>query len=328
LGRAKILFTSTLDLPFIADDGHLLSRHHDVDRLTTRGFFAPLPIFLHLLPVDLSYTWFASTYAFWVVLFGHWLGKRSIIVVGGVDAAKRKDLGYGIWLNPWKSLLVGYAVRRADRVLVVAPALKEQLKKLCGYDGENIAWVPMGFDVTRWVPADSAPPRVITVAACRDAPRLRAKGVDFLVRCAEKMPDVKFTLVGTSRETAFRAGIPERENVQYIPYSTRLELAEHYRSARVYFLPSATEGMPNSLCEAMLCGCIPVATDVGAVGEILGETGFRIRHGDTDAAVRALRSALALPASSGDAARQRILDNFLIARRETELLKTIAEVLG
>jgi glycosyltransferase involved in cell wall biosynthesis len=169
---------------------------------------------------------------------------------------------------------------------------------------------------------------VITVAACADAPRLLAKGVDFLVRCAEKMPDVKFTVVGTSAETALRAGISGMENVEFIPYSTRQELAEYYRSSRVYFLPSATEGMPNSLCEAMLCGCIPVATEVGAVPEILGETGFRIKHGDTDAAVHALRSALARPASSGDAARQRILDNFLIARRESELLKTIAEVLG
>jgi len=86
--------------------------------------------------------------------------------------------------------------------------------------------------------------------------------------------------------------------------------------------------MPNSLCEAMLCGCTPVATEVGAVREILGETGFRVKHGDTEGAVRALRCALEAPASVGDAARQRILDNFLMDRRERELLETIAEVLG
>lgn len=328
MGRAKILFTSTLDLPFIAGDVHLLNRHHDVDRLTTHGFPAPFKIFLHLLPVDLSYSWFPSTSAYWVVLLGRLLGKRSIVILDSVDPAERRYLRDGISLNPWKTRLVRYAVRHADRVLVVAPALKDQLKKLCGYDGANIAWVPMGFDVTQWIPGDSAHPRVLTVAACGGAPRLRAKGIDFLVRCAGKMPDVKFTVVGTNRDTALRAGIPDAENVQYIRHVTQSELVHHYRSSRVYFLPSASEGMSNSLCEAMLCGCIPVATDVGAVPDILGETGFRVRQGDGDGAVRALRSALEAPESAGDAARQRILDNFLIARRESELLRTIAEVLG
>jgi glycosyltransferase involved in cell wall biosynthesis len=328
LGRAKILFTSTLDLPFIADDVHLLNRHHDVERLTTKGLSAPLTIFIHLLPVDLSYTWFASTYSFWVVLFGHWLGKRSIIVVGGVDAAKRKDLGYGIWLNPLKARLVGFAIRHADRVLVVAPVLKDRLRQLCGYDGANISWIPMGYDVTQWVPAHSTQARVITVAACVNGPRLRAKGIDFLVRCAVQMPDVPFVVIGTSRDTALRAGIPDAANVKYTSYVNRSELADHYRCSRVYFLPSASEGMPNSLCEAMLCGCVPVATEVGAVPEILGSTGFKIQHGDVPGAVRALRAGLSAPDSAGDAARQRILDNFLLARRESELLKTIDEVLG
>ncbi len=326
--RAKILFTSTLDLPFIADDVHLLNRHHDVDRLTTLGLFAPLTILQRVIAADLSFTWFASTYAFWVVLFGRWLGKRSIIVVGGVDAAKRRDLGYGIWLNPFKARLVGYAIRHADRVLVVAPLLKEQLKQLCAYEGGNISWVPMGFDVTRWIPVGPSKPQVLTVAACADLPRLRAKGIDFLTGCAQAMPDVAFTVVGTSRDTVVRAGFPIPANVTWVPYVGRSELANFYGSFRVYFLPSASEGMPNSLCEAMLCGCIPVATEVGAVGEILGDTGFRVHHGDTAGAASALRRALDAPQSMGDEARQRILDNFLLARREGELLRAIEEVLG
>jgi glycosyltransferase involved in cell wall biosynthesis len=328
LGRAKILFTSTLDLPFIADDVHLLNRHHDVERLTTRGILAPLTILIHLLPVDLSYTWFASMYAFWVVLFGHWLGKRSIIIVGGVDAAKRKDLGYGIWLNPLKSRFVGFAIRRADRVLVVAPVLKDRLRQLCGYSGDNISWVPMGYDVTQWVPAHSTQRQVLTVASCADALLLRVKGIDFLVRCAEELPDVVFLVVGTSRETALLTGVPDAANVKYISHLTRSELANHYRCSHVYFLPSASEGMPNSLCEAMLCGCVPVATEVGAVPEILGPTGFKVQYGDVPGAVRALRAALAAPESAGETARQRILDNFLLTRRESELLRIIEEILG
>jgi glycosyltransferase involved in cell wall biosynthesis len=328
LGRAKILFTSTLDHPFVADDFQLLNRHHDVDRLTTHGFLTPFKILLHLLPVDLSYTWFAATDAWWAVLLSRLLGKSSIVVVDSVDTTDRRSLRGGIWPNPLRTPLVKYAIRHAGRVLVVGRELKQQLKKLCRYHGANIAWVPMGFDVTQWVPAESTHPRVLAVAACADAPELRAKGVDFLASCAQKMPEVKFTVIGTLRETALGAGIPDAGNVEYLPQVPRSELANHFRATRVYFLPSASEGMPNSLCEAMLCRCIPVATEVGAAAEILGGTGFTVQHGDTEGAVRALRCALEAPASVGDAARQRILDNFLIDRRERELLETIAEVLG
>jgi glycosyltransferase involved in cell wall biosynthesis len=142
------------------------------------------------------------------------------------------------------------------------------------------------------------------------------------------MPEVPFIVVGTSRETALGAGIPDVRNVKYLPYVNRSELADHYRRSRVYFLPSASEGMPNSLCEAMLCGCVPVATEVGAVREILGPTGFRVQYGDVPGAIRALQAGLAAPDAAGDAARQRILDNFLLARREGELLKVIEELIG
>jgi glycosyltransferase involved in cell wall biosynthesis len=71
-----------------------------------------------------------------------------------------------------------------------------------------------------------------------------------------------------------------------------------------------------------------VATEVGAVREILGPTGFRVQYGDVPGAIRALQAGLAAPDAAGDAARQRILDNFLLARREGELLKVIEELIG
>lgn len=40
-----------------------------------------------------------------------------------------------------------------------------------------------------------------------------------------------------------------------------------------YLQLSLTEGFPNALIEAMACGCIPIVSSVGAMPEIVGQTG-------------------------------------------------------
>jgi glycosyltransferase involved in cell wall biosynthesis len=328
LGRTKILFTSSLDTPFINEDHRLLSIHCDVERLTTRGLWAPFRIFPRILPADLTYTWFASTYAFWVVLIATILGKPSIIVVGGVDAAKIPEIGYGIWLSRWKSILVRSAIRKATRVLVVADLLRERLIRLADYDGKNILWVPTGYDGTFWTPGAAKERMVLTVAACDDVTRLRAKGVDFLFRCAAAMPEVRFVVVGVQERAMQDAGLHELPNVRVLPYANREELLRLYQVARVYFLPSLAEGMPNSLCEGMLCGCIPVATGVGGVSEVLGTLGIRVTFGDVEGTNAAMGRALEAPATEGGQMRSRILDFFPLARREREIMQAVTEVLS
>jgi glycosyltransferase involved in cell wall biosynthesis len=53
------------------------------------------------------------------------------------------------------------------------------------------------------------------------------------------------------------------------------------------------EGLPNALCEAMLCGCIAVGSDVQGVRTAMGEHGFLVPYGDVAATCDAIRKALA-----------------------------------
>jgi len=124
------------------------------------------------------------------------------------------------------------------------------------------------------------------------------------------------------------AGLHELANVRVLPYANREELLRLYQVARVYFLPSLVEGMPNSLCEGMLCGCIPVATRVGGVSEVLGTLGFQVTFGDVEGTNTALGSALEAPATEGGQMRSRILDFFPLARREREIMQVVTEVLS
>jgi glycosyltransferase involved in cell wall biosynthesis len=166
------------------------------------------------------------------------------------------------------------------------------------------------------------------VAACADVPRLRVKGIDFLFRCAAAMPDVIFVVVGVQERVLREAGLPDLANVRVLPFANREEILRLYQVARVYCMPSMSEGMPNSLCEAMLCGCVPVAVDVGGVADILGSLGFRLRYGDRDAMINAIRQALNAPLGENERVRSRILDLFPLARREREIVQAVTEVLS
>jgi glycosyltransferase involved in cell wall biosynthesis len=69
---------------------------------------------------------------------------------------------------------------------------------------------------------------------------------------------------------------------------------ERLRRAHLLVLPSYMEGMPNAIIEAMATGLPVVATDVGAVGDLVcdGVNGFLIPPRNIDSLAKALRELL------------------------------------
>ena len=95
-------------------------------------------------------------------------------------------------------------------------------------------------------------------------------------------------------------------------------------------LSSSGEGFPNVIGEAMACAVPCVATDVGEMGRIIGETGILVRPRDPQALAdgwrRAIEAGGEQRAAWGAAARQRIREHYDlgdIARRYTRLYADI-----
>lgn len=323
----RLFFFSTLFTTFIKVDKGLLERHFHVTALIGRGIGALLKIFFGVLHSDVTLAWFGSVYSFFLVFFSKLLGKPSMVIVAGVDAAKDKEINYGIWLNPWKAMLVKYAFRHADRILVVDPFLGREAERLADYDGKNIVYLPFGFDANLWRPSGSKEPFILTVAACENIWRLRKKGIDKLLDAAAAMPTTHFIIIGILPELLVHTQMNTLPNVEVLPFVKQEELLRYYQRAKVYCQVSYTEGLPNALCEAMLCGCIPVGTTRGGIPTAIGDAGLLIPYGDIPAMVEAFQTALAMSPQAGLKARQRIMENFPLQRREEGLLKTINELL-
>jgi len=320
--------TSTFVTPFITEDLNILRKHCVIEHIVVRGAGGLASITRGVRRNDIVFTWFASTYAAAAVASARMFHRRSVIAIGGADVAGMDEIGYGIWLSPWKSRLVTFALRNADRVLAVDPILKQEAIRRAGYDGRNIEYLPTGFDPVFWSPGGEKADSVLTVASCDSQARLRVKGVDLLLETARLLPGTRFLLVGIQEPYAGNLRSEAPANIEIRGRVSREELLILYRGAKVYCQPSRFEGLPNSVCEAMLCGCVPVCTDVGGMRTPVEGFGVLVPGGDPGTLAAAIAEALAGPPAAGLRGRESIATRFTLERREQGLMELIGELAG
>ena len=318
------MFISTFQAPFIQDDLDLLEKHFHVSRLIGHGLRQVFYIPLQTIQSDVVFCWFASVYAAVAVMFARLLGKKSIIVLGGVDVARDESLQYGLWLNRWKAILARYALTHADRVFVGDPAMKDDAVRLARYEGNNIEYLPPGFDSEYWKPLGEKEPLVLTVAAVGDNQRVRVKGIDTLLEAAQVLTNVRFIIIGVTAAVARTLKVPE--NVAIHGLMPREELLPFYRKAKIYCQPSAREAVGYSLREAMLCGCIPVVSDVGGLRTAAAGIGMLVRPGNAEALVVAIQKALRVGNAVAAKARAHIVALYPQQARTSALVSAVERV--
>lgn len=130
-----------------------------------------------------------------------------------------------------------------------------------------------------------------------------------LLDLAEDLPaTARLVVVGTGplKEPLARA-VAERGLTDRVELVGAVEDVRPYLArAAVFVLPSASEGTPLSLLEAMVAGVPVVATDVGGVGDLLQMTGAGspVRAADRGALAQAVRRILDAPGEAGRQAEQ------------------------
>lgn len=112
------------------------------------------------------------------------------------------------------------------------------------------------------------------------------------MRSAAFLPDVKFLLIGVQGEALKKLQEIATPNMEFRGPLPPDEITPYYQKAKVYCQLSMREGLPNALCEAMLCECVPVGTDVQGVKTAIGDTGFYVPYGDPEATAEAIKKAL------------------------------------
>ena len=328
--KIRILFVRPSKSSFIQEDLKLLRKHFNVrvvdfvlsirkkPKETIKTMFNMLA---GVLWADITFSWFADTHAFWAVRLSKIFRKKSVAIVGGYEVAKVPEIGYGALLNPKSARIVKYVLENADRVLTVDNSLKKDAIKNLSMTGKNIQTVPTGYDYEKFKPEGEKENLVLTVSVGDSWERVRLKGLDTFVKSAEFLSDVRFLVIGIQGGALKKLQDIASPNVEFLGPLLQDELIPYYQRAKVYCQLSMREGLPNAVCEAMLCECVPVGTDVQGVRTAIGDAGFYVPYGDEKATAGAIKEAL--KSDKGKAARDRIKNAFLIEKREKDLIKIV-----
>lgn len=220
-----------------------------------------------------------------------------------------------------------YLLQRATQVIAVSNGLKHELVQQCGYPAENVTVIPNGIDYAHFAHArthshdqirkalDIGPSDHVILYLGR---LMERKRVIDLVRAMplirQRMPDTRLVVVGRRNANAERIeqlaqALGLGSAVRLIDHVAYRDVPAYYAMADVYALPSAYEGFPFTILEAMAAGTPVVASRIPGIDEQIQHNVTGLLHpvGDTEAiAEQVLRvfEDQSLARCIADAARQ------------------------
>lgn len=294
---------------------------------------------------DLVFIWFADYHSLFPALIGRLTGKKVVVVTGGFDAVAIPQLSYGVFVRKnFRYWCAASTYRFANLILPVDSSLESGFNHYAENGGialpvgvrqfvpdlkSRIEVLPTGYDPGIWKRDTTVDrkPSVLTVAYVNKEQTFRLKGFDLLIETAQLLPGTVFTLAGMSPEMQekYRNKIPS--NVRLLGPVQYHELPALYSSHQVYAQLSLSEGLPNSLCEAMLCECVPVGSQVNGIPTAIGRTGYLLQKHDAKEASQLITCALNSGDETGKAARARIMENFPEQNREEKLISLLNEII-
>ena len=169
--------------------------------------------------------------------------------------------------------------KKADARIANSQGLKDMALKF--YDKKSFDIIPNGVDTEVFYPiekADSDEFKILFVSRL-----IERKGLQFIIPQLQKIQDstekeVKLVVVGDGPyreqlETITRE-YKVTDMVEFVGQKNKKEIVPFYQNADLFILPSAKEGMPNVVLEAMACGLPIIMTPCEGSKELVQDNGY------------------------------------------------------
>lgn len=255
---------------------------------------------------------FGSWHAVLPVALAKLINRKSIISLGGFDAASIPSLKYGVFYrNNLLQKVMRWTYRQATYICPVSDALVNFENKYAdplrvGYKTgilnfmpelkPKIKVIPPLIDFDFWqVGHEKRNNEILALAYVYHPQTYHLKGFDLIVACAKELPEYRFTFAGFSPEMIdlYQPDMPI--NVTLLSFQSKEDTRAMFQKYSVFLLPSMTEGMPNTFCEAMLCGCTPVVSDVSIMKTLVDDENYVVLYRDKELFKKAILYALKNP---------------------------------
>lgn len=345
--KPKLLFIYKTPSSFVLKDHELLARNFEVLTFSfnpKHKLLTPLELvreklflLLHIWTCKAIVCEFADYHTLLPTLYGKLFNKPCYLILCGTECYSFPSINYGNHNKKLMSAATGFSIRNAKHLIPVHKSMvlsnytytdsdysQQGYKAFCKNVETPFTEINYGYDSKAFF--NNQPEKkknsFLTVAVNAKGSTFYRKGIDLIIELAKICPDYNFTLLGVKDELNH---LQLSKNITLLPPVPHTELINYYSQYEFYFQLSIAEGFPNALCEAMLCECIPLGSDVFGIPDIIGDTGFILKNKDVallknlvDEAVKSDKVILAKKA------RQRIIQNFTEEKREQKLVNVIS----
>lgn len=337
----KILFIQHLNSSFIRQDAELLRQDHQVEvyqlknnkgiKIVLEGLRQLLFLTKNLYKFDLVFIWFADFHAVLPALFCRLLGKKCVVVIGGVDASYLPNYNYGTKTKALGRISLFLTTLWVHQLLPVSQFTAEALWRNAGsrlrkkskviyncFSGQHHPKVNAGRENV-----------VITVCLANKENTLYIKGVDFFMEVAKAMPETQFKVVGLSGAALRWVKDKAPSNLEILSPVSHIEMQALLAKSRVICQFSRHEAFGLALVEGIAAGCFPVGYHYGGTKEILANSqALTIDQLDVAAAQKAIEKAMHVNEETIKAIQQSVLDKFSCSKRKEKLNQVLDELLN
>jgi L-malate glycosyltransferase len=266
-----------------------------------------------------------------------WLARVPVIV------SSRRNLANGWWYTPRNRMVLRWIHQLSTFVIANSQAVCDFLIDKDGFKPDLIRVVRNAVDIQKFANVhadrtelfpqwDTADILIVSVANMNT----ESKGYTDLIRAAGEVcrhfPKARFLLVGDGRERRELEKLTREVNLadNVVFLGKRGDVPSILNCCDLFVLASWSEGLSNSILEAMAAGLPVVATSVGGTPEVIqdGLSGLLVAPHDSSALARAILRLLQDSAFSQTLARagnERVRKEFGFEKLLNELDKTYSE---
>lgn len=287
---------------------------------------------------DLFHGYFVAYAGYIATLAARYGGKKAVVSARGNDVDVMP-------FEPDRAAFVFKALEWADAITAVTHQLARKVAALSGRPDVRV--IHNGVDAELFTPLPPEDELRSTLGLGKGpvvgfVGEARAKkGIGTLLRIFPRIHQetgAQLLLVGGARREVremvelFKRRYPHVPLVQ-VPPQPHKDMPRYYALLDVLAMPSLRDGLPNALLEAMACGCVVVASNVGGMPEAItdGVDGMLLPPGQDEAWTEAILHLLQNPQEAkrlGYAARTTILERFSAGKELQETLSLYRELLA
>lgn len=179
--------------------------------------------------------------------------------------------------------------RLADRIILYSPGLITEWNLSQYRNKIRIAHEHyINFDEFKLTTGVGSRPEMIGFIGRLDAEKGIMNFIEAIPEILSSHPDARFMIIGDGNQKEMAQKFIEEnrlgDRVKLVGWVQHSELPSHLNAMKLLVIPSYTEGLPNTMLEAMACGTPVLASSVGSIPDYIkdGYNGFIMKDNSPD----------------------------------------------